>query len=305
MATGHCLLLAAALMLLPPNAAGETAQPAPMLATPASHAVVRSALDAVVRTLAEPDQKRVVGMYAAFHGDARDPTAFAACDDDGDYVVVLSDAMLTLAEFVAHAAATPDSLATGALERYARLLATEQRVGERLLPPPPGVLPTYESEAPRRARDELAAKAFRALVTHLVAAEVAHVLAGDVRCPHPTATHERGDDVWTPEEHRAALRQASAFHTPKNVVTADVLGTQLALAAGEPEDAIASFLSPFCATVERNAVGRDVFTYLQLHPSSSVRAQIVRTAAASYRAHHSLRSRADAGRQSEGLLNSP
>jgi hypothetical protein len=273
---------------VPVRAQADEAPQAPALSTQAAHKTTSDALAAIVQKLSAAQRQRVVGAYVAFVPDARDVAAFAACDDDGDYVVVLSDAMLALADFAAQAMASDETYKLHGLDAYAALMGKEQRVGERLVPPPPGSFDAaHWTQASKRAADELQTKRFRALVTHLVAVEVAHMLAGDVVCPHPTATHERGDDVWTSQEHAAALATATASHSPRSVVTADAVGTGFALAAGESEDAMAAFLSPFLAAVEPSPGARDAFTYLRLHPSSAVRAQIVRTAAAAYRAQHS------------------
>jgi hypothetical protein len=284
---GRARLLAVALCAASGASRADAPPPAPALAMQAAHRTATLALAAVVQKLPAADRQRIVGAYVAFQADARDPVALAACDDDGDYVVVMSDAMLRLADFVAQAQTTDASTGAHAVDAYASLLAREQRVGERLLPPPPGAFePARGAQASTPPTDELQSKRFRAIVLYLVAAEVAHALAGDVTCPHPTATHERGDDVWTSQEHAAALRIAMASHTPRSVVTADAVGTGLALTAGEREDALAAFLAPFLAAVEPSPSARDAFTYLRLHAGSAVRAQVVRTAAADVRAKH-------------------
>ncbi len=64
--------------------------------------------------LAEKDRRRLVGTYLAIDPSPAEPIAQAACDDDGDYVVVLSDALLVALEHFARATAEDD---TGALAR--------------------------------------------------------------------------------------------------------------------------------------------------------------------------------------------
>jgi hypothetical protein len=92
----------------------------------------------LVDDLAANDRRRLTGVYVAFDGNASDPSAMAACDDDGDYVVVITDAMLRLLSLVARAQSDDESNGTHGVEGYASFLATSQMPGRRVLPPPPG-----------------------------------------------------------------------------------------------------------------------------------------------------------------------
>ena len=57
----------------------------------------------IFTALPTADQRRLTGIYVAFDSSVSDPIAQIACDDDGDYVVLMSDAMLKLISFVARA----------------------------------------------------------------------------------------------------------------------------------------------------------------------------------------------------------
>ena len=272
---GRPLALGIAALALAATARAD-APAAPGLSTLAAHKITSEALRAVVAKLPDADQQKIVGVYVAFHADPKAPLALAACDDDGDYVVVVSDALLGLADAVARAEATDDAFGTKKLDEYAALLAKAQRPGERLLTPPAGF---YE---PSHATPEVLAaqaKRFRAIATYLVATEAAHMTAGDLVCPRPTATHERGDDEWTASEQAAALSAARAVHDPRRVFTADAHGAALATRAGEAEDAYAGLLTPVFAAMEASETARASAPYLAHHPSSGVRALIVKTAA--------------------------
>jgi hypothetical protein len=256
---------------------------APSLSTQAAHKVASDAMSDLLQKLPQADRQRIVGTYVAFQPDAKDVLALAACDDDGDYVVVVSDALLSLADGVARALAVDEIAKTHKLEDYAAHVAKEQRPGERLVTPPAGF---FEKAHATREVAELQAKKYRALVTHLLAQELAHPIAGDLVCPQPTATHERGDDVWTALEQKAALAGAQKVNDPRRVVTADAVGTGYALETGAAEEPAGAFLSPFMATIEANARAKDSLTYLRLHPASTVRAQVVRTAAHAWHKAH-------------------
>jgi hypothetical protein len=273
------------LALLAATAAHAEVDAAPTQATRAAHTVASQAGDALVRALPPlpaQDRERLVGLYVAFQADARDPLALAACDDDGDPVVVLSDAMLTLLDGAARALASDELLGTHALRDYGALLAAEQRPGERLLPPPPAP----HADLPRMSKElaERQSSHFRAMVAMLIAHEMAHLSSGDLVCPRPTATHEAGDDTWTPQEHAAALRARGGHDDPRRRLAADVTGTAYAVGAGVREEPLAELLVRVMAEVERSPRALAAFTYARTHAASTVRAQVLRAAAAAARA---------------------
>lgn len=141
------------------------------------------------------------GIYVAFDPSQSDPLAQAACDDDGDYVVLVSDAMLRLSAELARVSLYDDANHTAKLDEYAAFLAANQTPGKRLLPPAAGsfALPLVSAASHERLFGILA---------FVLARELEHVRAGDLTCAHPTATREAGDDVWTPAEATAAAETA-------------------------------------------------------------------------------------------------
>jgi hypothetical protein len=275
---GRALVLAAALALPAPARAD-----APALSMQAAHKAAQAALNDVVQKLAAADRQKIVGAYVAFNADPKDALALAACDDDGDYVVLVSDGLLVLVDAVARAEATDEMFKTQKLGAYAAHLAKEQRPGERLLAPPAGF---YEPAHATREAQDLQSKKLRDLLAQLVAHEIAEMIAGNVVCPAPTATHERGDDTWTAQEHAAALAAAPKIYDARRVTTADAVGTGYALEAGATEEPIAAFFTPFLAAIEASARAKEAFGYVRFHPGAIVRAQVVRTAASSWRKAH-------------------
>jgi hypothetical protein len=220
--------------------------------------------------LSSADQKRLGGLYVAIDDDVADPIAMVACDDDGDDVIVLSDALLRLAWNVAVAASYDEASPARRLESYATFLARSQLPGRRLLPPPPG---TFVAAKPAETRTER----FREIVSFIVARELAHFRAGDLACPKPTATREAGDDVWTSAERRAAALTAPRVY-PGRASERDDEAMRRVLDVGlGAEGALAwlRFFSQF--EVDRViATGRFEPSYLKLHPGSGARLAAVR-----------------------------
>lgn len=246
---------------------------APELEAHALRSEARAVLGAVLSTLAPEEQRRLVGAYLAVDTNPSDPLALAACDDDGDYVVVISDAMLRLVDHAARAAAIdgPDASARRVAE-YGAFLASAQRPGERLLPPPPG----FFGDA---ALGDVAALRREALV-FVLGREVEHLRAGDLRCPRPTATKEAGDDVWTPAEKAEALHSARATYRA-DARARDLPAAARAFAAGASGRGMLATLGVLWA-IERGARPLGFRpTYLTHHPGSAARLATVRDAATS------------------------
>jgi hypothetical protein len=239
----------------------------------------------LVDDLAATDRRRLTGVYVAFDGNATDPSAMAACDDDGDYVVVITDAMLRLVSLVARAQSDDESHGTHGVEGYASFLATSQVPGRRVLPPPPGF---YASASASQSQSLDAGGAqevrLREALSFVIARELTHFRAGDLVCAHPTATHENGDDVWTANEQRHALETARSLY-PGRATPRDEEATTRVLEAGHTEQGALGLLR-FFAKLEAEGSTRAlrfVPTYLVQHPGSSARAASVKTAATNQR----------------------
>jgi hypothetical protein len=236
-------------------------------------------------TLAMEHQPKVEGIYAAFDPTPTDVIALAACDDDGDPVVVLSDPFLSLVDSVAEARAIDDVFGTSKVQDYAVFLARKQSSGARPLPPPAGLFEAAQTADPRvkarfvERRDE----ALGAVVAH----EIAHVVQEDLKCPHPTAAREIGDTIWTAQEARAAIDVAShGVYAAHRVLAADAMAADLLLASGASRDPTAEEAYVAVLTVFDHL---PMSAYARLHQvpgtmtAGSVRTSLVRAAAKHWR----------------------
>lgn len=207
---------------------------------------LRVQADAALRQLvgAKPDPK-LRGLYAAFDPRGDDPLAQVACDDDGDYVIVLSDAMLRLVSFLARI----DDAAT-----YAAFLVRNQLPGKLLLQPPAGA---FAATADEHASEQAEARV-EAMLRFVYARELAHLRAGALVCPNPTPTRERGDAEWTAAEQGSAAATAARVYPRDEAIesNADVSGAPALLgffAAYERERAMAHLVPSYLATHPRSA----------------------------------------------------
>lgn len=247
---------------------------APELETLALHQTARAALRELTSGLDANDKRRLTGLYVAFDPNVADASAMAACDDDGDYVIVVSDAMLRLVTNVARALAYDEANGSRRIDEYAEFLARVQVPGRRLLPPPPGF---FTAAKPAATLDDRQLDAF----FFVLARELAHLRAGDLQCPRPTATHERGDDEWTSKEQALAMETSRVLY-PGHATERDAEAMTRTLDAGRrPEGALA--LLRFFERMEQEKtthLATFASTYLTLHPSSAMRAANVRAVAA-------------------------
>lgn len=227
----------------------------------------------LVRQLGAGDQRRLAGAYVAFDANAADPSAMVACDDDGDYVIVLTDAMLRLVSTVARAQSYDETSSGRNVEDYAAFLARVQVPGRRLLPPPPGFFTAQQASAVHETR-------LREALSFVVARELTHMRAGDLVCAHPTATHEAGDDEWTSGEQRRALEAAARIY-PGASALRDAEATTRLVDGGRSEQGALGLLRFFAQLEVERAFHTSRFlpTYLVQHPGSAVRAACVRSAA--------------------------
>jgi hypothetical protein len=258
--------------------AGEVA---PWLADGTAREAAQGELSGLILALDEEEQHKTEGVYAAFEPSLTDLAAMPACDDDGDYVVVLSDGLLRLAESVAFAEASDELRGTHLIERYGALLARSQATLAPPLPPPttPPTPPTTTAPS-SQALEETATRLYLDLLSWLVADELAHVLAGDLVCPHPTAAHEQADDTWTPREHAAAV--ASAASRMRDQPSADAWATRSLLERGRSEAAVVAWLLVLLP-LERAHPAGGLPWVVALHPDTAQRLNSVRSVADAWR----------------------
>ena len=228
--------------------------------------------------LVPTDRRRLVGLYVAFDRSDSDPSAMPACDDDGDYVLVVSDAMLRLASLVARAQSYDEANGSHAVEDYAEFAARSQVPGRRLVPPPSGFFAAPIADSTHESR-------LREALSFLLARELAHLRAGEMICGRPTATHESGDDEWTATEQRQARETAARMYRGAGVER-DTEATVRVLESGRGEEGALGVLRFFAHLERARAAHGSRFTpsYLVHHPNNSARIAAVKAAAKQHRA---------------------
>ncbi len=237
----------------------------------------------LMRSRGDREQAALAGIYVAIDPSDTEVTAIGGCDDDGDYVVVLSRALLDLLRHVAHADASDRLRGTRLLHAYGPLLARAQQRDARPLPPPsprrdPGSLDVRVGEAERELTHAFTDDA----LAWLVADEVARAVSGELVCPRPTETRESGDAVWTPAEQVAALAGGAArlrdTASAANAAAADAWATRALVERGGSEVPALALLGVMAALEDARPPGV-ASNYLTLHPGTHDRIDAIQVTA--------------------------
>ncbi len=267
------LVVATLLAALPPSRAlGDTAL-TPTLTPLGRHVEAELLLRELVSVLPGDARARVQGIYVAFAPTPVDVMSQAACDDDGDDVILVSDALLVLLENVSHAQALDLGATRANVSSLASHYAKDQRAGERLLPPVPGAFEAKDS----RATETIHTARFRESLSGVLGHELSIFVRGELTCPHPTATHERGDDVWTQEEAELAHDIAARLYGKGRIRGRDQDAVLFTVATkGEALGYIGwlAFL-----TAMDNADAHPAWSYTTQRPDSARRLEVVERAA--------------------------
>lgn len=217
-------------------------------------------LKQLVATMPDTERRRLAGVYAAFDSSVSDLVAQAACDDDGDYVVVVSDAMLRVLSILARADCADERTGSHRVEDYASFLARSQVPGRRVLPP----APTFFESDPVVPEPMVAL--LGDVLAFVIADELARLRAGDLVCPRPTVTRESGDEVWSSGEERAARSVAARIY-PAHQHERDAEAVAHLRASGRTGRGALAVVRFFA----RLAGGRYTPSYLTSHPESGGR----------------------------------
>jgi hypothetical protein len=238
---------------------------APSLAPLMLHQRSSDLFDGLMHDLPAATQTKLTGAYVAFDPDLARPYSMIACDDDGDYVVVMSDAMIELAQRTAEAASADELTGSKKLTAYASTLAAQTTPGARLLPPPPGF---YSGPHDPDHEGELFDQAIRGVLAH----ELSRLARGHLVCAHPSAAHEAADDVWTPSERAFAFKLSERLYDATHLADADAATNPWLRNRSQGYAALLDVL----AIVEAGP-GAMTIPQIKLHPNNAARATALRT----------------------------
>jgi hypothetical protein len=230
-----------------------------------------NALDASLRP-------RVASIPLVFDPSRSEVNAYATCSRSGKSAVAITDGMLVLCANLAELKAVDEVFGTQRFAEYANYVATHQRSGEAIVPPPASWLTTEQrNNAQKLARHR---HLFDETLAFVFAHELAHHYLNHLPCTSvlPLNASELGIMLTD---------SVPAFNQP-NEAAADTAGIRNVLLAGRRR--AKAQLTEAGGLAQLEFFGRldsarpiDVFSFERTHPPPSVRKPIVQSAAQAFR----------------------
>lgn len=164
-----------------------------LLATPAVASAPDPILTSAFQGVIADRSESVVPPYLAISSDRARWFAHAACDDDGDNVIVISQALISLVYDIARSQDAHDKIVA-----YRDLLRRNPVSANATLPPPAHF---FSPATASTESDETAARA-RSMFVYLFSVELLRFESNTVVCAHPDRTREANDNRWSSSEQR-------------------------------------------------------------------------------------------------------
>ncbi len=231
-----------------------------------------------------PDAKRgkVQGIPLFSDPTVGEVNAFAACDDQGQPLMAVSDALLEVMAHSARFRAYDELFGGGKLDSYTTLVAKNYRPKKPLPRPGPGFVdPAQDADGRKVARQAVLLDAQLAFV---LGHELAHHHLDHTGCANGGGS--RGVSVG---DFGRMVSRAAPFLNQPNEIAADVAGTQNLLSAGKrrttsqfQEDGALLSLN-FFGALDRLTPEAILFGFESTHPHPSIRIPIVQQTASSWR----------------------
>ncbi len=272
-----------------PPGPGTSQPPGPVANDPINNTDIgflRQRAGAVLKELvaALPDAKRnkVASVPLFSDPSVGEVNAFAACDDQGQPLMAISDALLEVMAHSARFRAHDELFKTNKLDQYTTLVAQNYKPKKPLPRPAQGFVdPAADADGRKVARQAVLMDAQLAFV---LGHELAHHYLDHTGCANGGGS--RG--VSTGDFGRLLSRAAPLFNQP-NEIGSDVAGTQNLLAAGArrqgakwtEEGALLSL--NFFGALDRLTPEAILFAFESSHPHPSVRMPIVTQTANTWR----------------------
>lgn len=216
-----------------------------------------------------------------------DPTigmvnAFAACDEQGQPLMAISDGLLEIEANIAQFRATDEIFATQKLDAYIQLLAQNQAPGAPIVRPPAGFIdPNQHVDGRKVARQ-------RQLLDEQIAFVLGHELAHH-HLGHTGCANGGGSRGVGPGDLSRLLSRAMPMFNQPNEIAADIAGVNNLLDAGAKQQGYrwneegAVLTLHFFSALDRLTPASIVFAFENSHPHPLVRLPIVQNTANAWR----------------------
>ncbi len=239
-------------------------------------------LQELVAALADQRRAKVQGIPLFSDPTVGEVNAFAACDDQGQPLMAVSDALLEVMAHSARFRAYDELFKGNKLDAYTSLVAQNYRPKKPLPRPGPGFVdPAQDMDGRKVARQAV-----------LMDAQLAFVLGHELAhhyLDHTGCANGGGSRGVSPGDFGRLVSRAAPFLNQPNEVGSDVAGVQNLLAAGQrrqgakwnEEGALLSL--NFFGALDRLTPESILFAFESSHPHPSIRIPIVQQTANNFR----------------------
>lgn len=231
--------------------------------------------------LKDGDRNKVQSIPLFADPSTGEVNAFAACDDQGQALMAVSDGLLEVMAFSARGKANDELFQTRKLDQYLKMIADDYKP-KKPLPRPANFIDPQQDNDPRKIarQNELMDEQLAFVLGH----ELAHHYLGHTGCA--TGTGSRGVNAG---DFGRLLTKALPGLNQQAEVASDVSGTNNLLAAGARRNGVkwneeGALLSlNFFAALDRLTPESIIFAFESSHPPPQLRMPIVQQTANTFR----------------------
>lgn len=245
---------------------------------------VATVMGLLIAALPATTQARVQGIPIVPDPTPGNVNAFAACDDQGQPLMAVTDGLLDVEAHIAQYKAIDEIWGTQKVSQYEQLLAQTMKSDAPVPRPQPGFTdPSQDSDGRKVARQH---QIMDEQLAFVMGHELSHHYLGHTGCANGQGggTRATPSDVW-----RLATRVASGLNQ-FNEIAADRSGTQNLLTAGSRMSGYrwtengAILTLQFFAALQAITADSVLTAFAQTHPFPQIRLPLVQQAAAEWRA---------------------
>lgn len=234
----------------------------------------------LIAALAPAARARVQNIPFVADPTVGEVNAFAACDDQGQALMAISDGLLEIQAYMAQLRATDEIFGTKKLDAYVQQVARDQRPNQPIVKPGALVDPLQHVDSRKVARQH---HIFEEAIGFVLGHELGHHHLGHLGCTAGSFTRASASDL-----NRLLSKAIPAFNQP-NEIAADVAGTQNVMNAGKARngnrwvESGALMTIDFFAALDRLTPATIVFGFERSHPHPIIRRPIIQQTAHNWR----------------------
>ena len=244
-----------------------------------------SVMGELIGALSAANQQKVSTIPFFADPSPGEVNAFAACDDQGQPLMAITDGLLEVEAHIAQFKANDEIFGTNKLDQYLTMLANQQQAGKPVVRPGAGFVdPTQHVDGRKVQRQH---QLFEEQVAFVLGHELAHHYLGHTGCATGAGGGSRG--VSAADLARLASNVIPLANQP-NELASDAAGTNNLLSAGARRqgykwtEAGALLTLDFFARLDQLTPASIVFSFERTHPAPQLRRPLVQAAANSWRA---------------------